>query len=83
MRAYQPLNLVFLAFLGAEIAGGGGITCPPSRAHNSQTLPSALLKRFRLAHKMMRLLKRQVPQVNDPHAHMPLRYNYEQFVRFM
>ena len=30
------------------------------------------LKRFRLAHKKMWLLKRQVPQVNDAHAHMPL-----------
>ena len=38
MRAYPPPSFVFLAFLGAEIAGGGGRICPPSRARNSQTL---------------------------------------------
>ena len=32
-----PLNFVFLAFMGAEIAGGSRF-CPPSRARNSQTL---------------------------------------------
>ena len=33
-----PLNFVFLAHTGAEIAGGGQTLPPPSRARNSQTL---------------------------------------------
>ena len=37
MRAYPPPSFVFLAFLGAEIAGGQNMP-PPSRARNSQTL---------------------------------------------
>ena len=43
MRAYSPPSLVFLALLGAEIAGG--IICPLSRAFNSQTLSSARVDR--------------------------------------
>ena len=37
MRAYPPPSFVFLAFLGAEIAGGQNMP-PPSRTRNSQTL---------------------------------------------
>ena len=38
---------MFLAFLGAEIAGGGGAEYapPPSRARNSQTLSRGRVKR--------------------------------------
>ena len=43
MRAYPPPpSSVFLALLGADIAGG--IICPPSWARNSQTLSSARVK---------------------------------------
>ena len=37
----NPISFVFLAILGAEIAGG--IICPLSRARNSQTLSGDVL----------------------------------------
>ena len=40
MKAYPPPSFVFLALLGAEVAGGGTL----SRARNSQTLSSARVK---------------------------------------
>ena len=35
-RYHLPKKLVILAFIGAELAGGGGQILPPSRAHNSE-----------------------------------------------
>ena len=44
----HPQSFVFLAFLGAEIAGGGAeYAPPPSRARNSQTLSRGRVKRQR------------------------------------
>ena len=40
----HPQSFVFLAFLGAEIAGGGAEYAPPSRARNSQTLSRDVLR---------------------------------------
>ena len=45
MRASPPLQFVFLAFLGAERAGGAEYA-PPSRARNSQTLSRGRAKLY-------------------------------------
>ena len=59
-----PPNLVFLAFLGAEIAWGHYMPPPPPGRIILRPFPARVLKRFRLAHKRMRLLNRQIPKVN-------------------